>query len=244
MVNLKPTRETVTTKPKTITPTVEKSKEAVREKKKQEQDPLFIATQLYGEAQEAAGKLRRPKQSREERSALRLQLYKAVQEQEEQKIRQEEEEAGEAMRQALVLKAQIGRPSCWHPDLGRSLCAWVADGRPMRAWCRQTGISMENVFEWMDREPRFAERYRMAREQHGVESLVDDLLRLPDEAAGTQITMPQAKVLELQVSVRQWLASKLLPKKYGETRRDDTAQGVINISIGIPPKDPITVVEG
>lgn len=217
--------------------------QAVRERKKQESDPLFIATQLYGETRKSAAPRSPGKKSPEERAALRQQLYTAVQAQEEARLAREEEEAGDAMRKELLARVQIGRPTDWHPELGHSLCAWVSQGNSVRAWCRQTGISLNAVFSWMEREPGFKERYDLAREGYGVEALVDDILRLPDEAADRPISMPQAKVLELQIDVRKWLASKLMPKRYGDTKQDNTAQGVINISIGIPQRPAVTVVE-
>jgi len=223
---------------------------ATREKRRQESDPLFLATKLYGEAKEASRKSRGPKQTREERAVLRTQLYTAVKSQVLQEEREDEERAGEAMRQAIILRAQVGRPTDWNPILGESCCAWVSDGRSLRAWCRQTGIAPMSVWGWMGQGRRldsgelFSDAFRTAHETRGPDMLADDVLRLPDEAmAAGNLTMPQVKLIELQVGVRQWIAARLNQRRWGDKNVDQGTQAPIHISIGIPAKADLAVVE-
>lgn len=64
------------------------------------------------------------------------------------------------------------------------------------------------VYRWLQEHEPFREQYRVAREAQ-VEALVDDLIYIAD-------TEQDPAKARNRIAARQWLAAKLLPKKYGD----------------------------
>lgn len=69
---------------------------------------------------------------------------------------------------------------------------------------------MTTVANWLQDQPEFANQYVRAR-RIGIQLHIDGIVDLADSA-----TDKNAHAIRLKVDVRKWLASKLLPKVYGE----------------------------
>jgi hypothetical protein len=91
------------------------------------------------------------------------------------------------------------------------VCRQVAQGRSLRATLKAPGMpAMSTVMKWLQEHPRFAEQYARARVR-GIEVHIDGLIDLADTANAHTV-----QAIRLKVDVRKWIASKLVPKIYGD----------------------------
>lgn len=105
----------------------------------------------------------------------------------------------------------VGRPRIpYDIQLGQLVLDEMAKGEEsLRAICEKHGFPDRSViFRWVMEEPEFAARYHEARDiqQH---SHADDIIYLADK--GKDLNR-----VRLQISTRQWHASRLLAKVYGD----------------------------
>ena len=91
------------------------------------------------------------------------------------------------------------------------ICREVSLGKSLRRVLKAKGLpKMTTVMKWLQERPEFAHQYARARER-GMELHIDGILDLADTANASN-----AHAVRLKVDVRKWLASKLLPKVYGD----------------------------
>lgn len=105
-----------------------------------------------------------------------------------------------------------GRPRLvFKKAMGDRICREVSLGKSLRRILKGKGMpSMATVMNWLQDVPKFTEQYAHAR-RVGMELHIDGLLDLADTA-----NSENAHAVRLRVDVRKWLASKMLPKVYGE----------------------------
>lgn len=112
-----------------------------------------------------------------------------------------------------------GRPTSFSPEIGQTICRRIADGESLRAICRdEAAPGKSTVFDWLAADPDFAALYAKARELQ-ADSYVDEIVSIADDEPDPQ----RAKV---RVSTRQWAASKLRPKVYGDRQTVEHAGAV------------------
>lgn len=131
------------------------------------------------------------------------------------------------------IKRPPGRPSEYTEDQGDELCAWIAAGGSLRAWCRDSGRDMQTVYRWLRQDAQFHARYARAHEDR-ADTLADEMLEIADDAA-TDATIEGVAAAKLRVEARKWIASKLRPTKWGDKQVIEH-QGNVSIRIGIPQK--------
>jgi len=91
------------------------------------------------------------------------------------------------------------------------ICRDVALGKSLRKVLKAAGMpKMTRVMEELQRDETFAKQYARARTQ-GIELHIDGIIDLADTA-----TDKNAQAVRLQVDTRKWLASKLVPRVYGD----------------------------
>lgn len=93
-------------------------------------------------------------------------------------------------------------------------------------------------FKWLTEKPGLSEKYARAKELQ-AEYMADEMLQIADDGTNDFMTIvkgDQEYVVEnkewtsrskLRVDTRKWLASKLLPKKYGD-RQDINMHHSVN----------------
>lgn len=121
-----------------------------------------------------------------------------------------------------------GRPSDYSQEIVDAICERLGTGESLRAICNDDGMpNKATVFRWLAQHAEFRDQYARAREVQ-ADSLFDEILVIADTPmAGEKTkTFPDGTVEKtsgdmiehrrLQVDARKWMASKLLPKKYGE----------------------------
>lgn len=103
-------------------------------------------------------------------------------------------------------------PEGYGDETADSICEMLADGKSLRAICRQEGMpSTSTVCKWLARSPEFAEQYARARELQ-ADALFDDCLDIADKG---KLALDDAADRRLQIETRKWMAGKL-KGKYSE----------------------------
>jgi len=121
---------------------------------------------------------------------------------------------------------RLKRPMDYNPELGDRICELIAES--------EIGIkkiiaendwmpSVATLFMWIRIYDDFEKQYARAKEMQ-AETLAEQILEISDDSSGDNL-ITEGGVIEnrefvnrsrLRVDSRKWLASKLLPKKYGD----------------------------
>jgi hypothetical protein len=119
----------------------------------------------------------------------------------------------------------MGRPSEYCQEIADAICERISDGESLRAICRDEDMpNKATVFRWLAAYAQFGDQYARAREAQ-AEALADEIVEIADESScdtyvddnGNQRTNAEVVARsKLRVDARKWVASKLLPKKYGD----------------------------
>lgn len=108
-----------------------------------------------------------------------------------------------------------GAPSPWTPELADRLCRRIANGQGTVAACRAVGLQPNTVWEWLTKPEHEAEGFVQlwaAANAARLELAVDQLMDLVREVQPDAGHVAKAR---LRVQVVQWLAERLLRRKYG-----------------------------
>ncbi|MCH7692503.1 MAG: hypothetical protein IID50_03565 [Proteobacteria bacterium] len=128
-----------------------------------------------------------------------------------------------------------GRPTRYTPEVAADICTRLAGGESLRAICRDDAMpSFSAVINWLfdGEHDEFVAQYTRAREAQ-AEVWADEIVGIADEATGDSTTDKDGKEIvnhehiqrsRLRVDARKWIASKLLPKRYGD-RLQHTGEG-------------------
>ncbi len=105
----------------------------------------------------------------------------------------------------------IGRPSIYSPELADSICLRLESGESLAEVCDSEGFpNRSTVFRWLSERADFKDAYARARLIQ-AEMMVDEIAKIADTA-----TPESYNVARLQVDTRKWIASKRIPKSYGD----------------------------
>ena len=102
-------------------------------------------------------------------------------------------------------------PIDWTPELAERICSEIASGRAIREvsaekWCP----SEPSIYRRMAEVPAFADKISKARAAQ-QDREIEECVLMADQA-----TPEDWQVVKLRIWARQWRASKLAPKKYGD----------------------------
>lgn len=102
-----------------------------------------------------------------------------------------------------------GRPSEYTEEMADIICTLIAEGQSLRAICDTEGYPHQStVYRWLMNEGVFREKYQIARDAQ-QDTYVDETIHIAD-------TEPDPQKARVRIWARQWHASKLRPKKYGD----------------------------
>lgn len=130
---------------------------------------------------------------------------------------------------AVPATRERGRPSDFTEEEGDRICAWIAEGRSLRSYCRLEGRAVDTIYRWLREHRDFRERYARAHDDR-ADSLADEITDIADEVASG--SMEEIQAARLRVDARKWVAAKLKPTKWGDYQAD-TAKTNITFNIGI-----------
>ena len=115
---------------------------------------------------------------------------------------------------------RTGRPSTFSQEVADVICERIAAGESLRGICKSDNLPADRtIWKWLADFQDFAEQYTAARARQ-ADTYADELVQIADEKppvlenGGTDSGFIADK--RLRIDARKWVASKLLPKKYGE----------------------------
>jgi len=134
------------------------------------------------------------------------------------------------------VKGKSGRKSLHTPALAKEVCRRIAKGQSLRKIC-ETGKDMPTinaVLGWVsdDREG-FAAQYARAVDERAAH-WADEIVDIADDDSRDSITPQAIQRDRLRTDARKWIASKVLPKKYGDKttlEHQGKDGGAINLTI-------------
>jgi hypothetical protein len=111
-------------------------------------------------------------------------------------------------------------------EISDAICTRMSEGESLRGICRDPGMPTEGAVRgWAVRDvDGFGERYRAAR-QLLLEYWADQIVDIADDGD----LDPRDR--QIRTGVRQWLMSKLAPRRYGD-----------KVQIGGDPESPLQVM--
>lgn len=122
--------------------------------------------------------------------------------------------------------------------MGEEICSRLANGESLRSICKDEHISDKaTIMVWLFKDDEiyrtFHDQYAQARRMQ-AEAMVDECLDIADDSTNDYMTRlnkdgEEHEVLnsehiqrsKLRLDARKWVASKLLPKKYGDFQRNE-----------------------
>jgi hypothetical protein len=135
-----------------------------------------------------------------------------------------------------------GRPSKYTQELADTICERIAAGESLRAICAEVGESETTVRRWaLNDVGGFSAQYARAREIQ-AETLVDQIVQIADASENDfTVTEDGKKIVNqevvararLRVDARKWVASKILPKVYGD-KVDTNITGTMKFELSAP----------
>ena len=139
-----------------------------------------------------------------------------------------------AIKRRFKSRDKAGRPTIYTEKLANEICEYLASGKPLTKFCKQEGAPKYcTIMRWLWRESAYKkdwnEKYAMARKQQ-AEHFVDDIIEISDDGTNDYIEKTDRrgkKVIifnkehvlrsKLRCDSRKWSASKMEPKKYGDS---------------------------
>lgn len=126
----------------------------------------------------------------------------------------------------------MAKETVYSDEKANAICERIADGESLRTICEDEAMpSKSTVFEWLadDRYEAFRTKYARAREAQ-ADALFDEMLDIADDGrndwmekknadgdvTGWQENGEALRRSDMRIKTRQWMASKLQPKKYGD----------------------------
>jgi len=102
--------------------------------------------------------------------------------------------------------------STYTADLAAKFCAAIADGKSIRAVCKQAGMpSKATVFRWLREYPDFVKLYELATDER-ADTLVDEIVDIADNCKTDADSIRKAR---LRIDARVEQAQRMKPRKYG-----------------------------
>ena len=104
-----------------------------------------------------------------------------------------------------------GRPTDYTPELAERICAWLAGGKSLRAFCRQDDTpAIETVCRWVVRHDEFRQQYTQAREAAGY-AHGDGVVEVVELLREGEIDPHTAKAM---MDGLKWSAERMAPKAH------------------------------
>ena len=111
----------------------------------------------------------------------------------------------------------MARPTKYSEKLEDKMLEEIASGRSVISLCREEDWTpnADTWYRWMYKIDGLSDRYTRAK-AISSEFHADQILAIADEADNQTF-----QVARLQIDARKWVASKLVPNKYGEKSQID-----------------------
>lgn len=108
-----------------------------------------------------------------------------------------------------------GRPSIYTKEVGDYICMRIATSvDSLRKIAEEVQIDYTTIRYWQKTIPEFNKAYVIAK-QHQADELADEIFVTVSEHLDKN-DMAEAQRMKIKVDALKWMASKLLPKVYGD----------------------------
>ena len=124
--------------------------------------------------------------------------------------------------------AKKGRPRFEYTEkLGREICRAISSSsKGLEVLCKENSHwpCADTIYNWLSERADFSEIYVRAKRQQ-VDVLISEILQIADDSSRDTITDEHGKERyngewvgrsRLRIDTRKWLASKLVPRLYGD----------------------------
>ena len=115
----------------------------------------------------------------------------------------------------MTEEVKIGRPTDYTDELVDRICEEIASGRSLNRICKTESWAPDKstFYRWMYKHESIRDKYARAKNAC-QEFAAEDILEIANDA-----TPETYNVARLKVDAHKWVASKLLPKRYGEKQQ-------------------------
>jgi hypothetical protein len=118
--------------------------------------------------------------------------------------------AGRPRRRAAAKDGGIAFTS----KVAESICDLIAEGHSLQTVSEMPGFpTRRSMRRWLTEHSDFEHAYEIARRQR-TDNLVDEAIAIADAVDGGNAA--EVQKARLQIDTRRWLASKLLPERFGD----------------------------
>ena len=120
-----------------------------------------------------------------------------------------------------IAKRKRGALTTYTDDIGNEIVTRLANGQSLHSICKLEHMPhVSTIYDWMGRNPVFAECYGRARES-AAHTLFDQMIDIADDTANDMLedgTPNHAAIAraKLQIDTRARVVAKLHPRVYGE----------------------------
>jgi hypothetical protein len=127
----------------------------------------------------------------------------------------------QAEQAVTVAKRKQGALSTYSDEIGKEIVTRLASGQSLHSICKLEHMPhISTIYDWIGKEPSFAEQYGRAREQ-AAHTLFDQMIDIADDCSNDLLkdgTPNNAAIqrAKLQIDTRARVAGKLAPRVYGE----------------------------
>lgn len=125
-------------------------------------------------------------------------------------------------------KLKTGRTTLYTPELGDEICDAIASselGLIHLVEANPHWPHRATIFIWLRRHPEFRDKYTKAKEDQTevcveyMQEIMNEPHKYVDEETGyTRVDVP---MLRVKMDAIKWQASKLKPKKFGDTKNEE-----------------------
>ncbi len=125
-----------------------------------------------------------------------------------------------------------GRPEKYTDELALIILTEISTThKSLKKICKENSLAVSTLLIWLRDDKEFSSLYARAKEEQ-ADLLAEEIISIADKERETtdkvctsegEYTTKRDNIARsrLQVDSRKWLASKLKPKKYGETKAPD-----------------------
>lgn len=133
-------------------------------------------------------------------------------------------------------KVKTGRPTKYTEKLGDWICQIISThSGGMPTLCKKFPELPEDttIYQWRIKYPEFSRKYMLAKQEQ-ADVLVEELQEISrnvynyifiDSEGNKKIDPGAVAASKLQTDTNKWLASKLIPKVYGDQKQIDELKG-------------------
>lgn len=111
------------------------------------------------------------------------------------------------------------------PELAARICEEMIGGKSLTKVCQMEGMpAKRTVMYWRTKYPEFEKLYRIAQQER-AEAYIDEIIDIADDTSGDYYTDAEGNKRvdtehinrsRLKVDTRKWIASKMIPRLYGD----------------------------